>query len=211
MSGHLARIGALLTVLALAIPAQVWADAPDAEDATDAKTHDFELDAFLAATWFPKALAVDAGVDSDRTIGIGGAISLAYRGPFFLYPFVDIGFYNLASSTIHPVSKLGHISSDSIDNGINAWTFTFGPGLDYGVMRFRLAVGFNRLEISTSGKDFDDSANAGGFTTGLQIAGAIMRNERFRLNVEGRWAYFMYAGSTAFMLGISGGADLFSW
>ena len=45
----------------------------------------------------------------------------------------------------------------------------------------------------------------------VHIAGAIARNERFRLNVEGRWAYFMYAGSTALMLGLSGGADLFSW
>lgn len=205
MNGRLTRVAAILSVLSFATPAFAEASGEDVD------THAFELGAFLSATWLPKGLAVDAGVASDRTVGFGGALTLSYRGPFFLYPFIDLGFYNLAASSIHPVDKTGGISADTIDNSLNAWTFMFGPAVDVGVMRFRLPVGFNRLEISVDGKDFDDDVYAAGFVTGLHVAGSVARTKTFRLNVEGRITYMMYAGSTFFALGISGGADLFTW
>jgi hypothetical protein len=200
---------ALLALFALSSPTRVSAET-SAEAGEPKSRYSFELGAFLTATWYPKDLAVEGGVVSDRQIGFGGSLSLAYRGPFFLYPFLDIGFFNLAQSTIHPVSRLG-ISGDEVENALNAWTFLFGPGLDTGPMRFRLGVGLNRLETSMEGKNFSDDASAAGFVTSLMISGAVFRAGPFRLNVEGRTTYFMYATGIAFALGISGAADVFSW
>jgi hypothetical protein len=221
VNGHLARASVLLALLTLFTPAAAGAQAQDTPAATE--VHDaavaagqpsryaFELGGFLMATWFPKPLAVDAGVDSDRTIGFGGSISLAYRGPFFLYPFIDVGFYNLAQTTIHPVTHFGGVSGDSVDNSLSAWTFMIGPGVDVGPMRFRGGVGMNKLQTSMTGKNFDDDASALGFLTSLNVSGSVLRTPGFRLNVEGRFTYFMYAGGTVFALGVSGAGDVISW
>jgi hypothetical protein len=208
MNGRLPCVGALLALL---IPASVMAQTSvEAETPKAAARYGFELGAFLTATWLPKDLAVEGGVESDRTIGVGGSLSLAYRGPFFLYPFLDVGYFNLAESTIHPVTRLG-VSDDTVENALNAWTFSFGPGVDVGAMRFRLAVGLNKLNTSMQGKDFDDSASAAGFLTGLQVAGALLRSGAFRLNIEGRATYFVYATTIFFALGISGSFDVITW
>jgi hypothetical protein len=208
VNGYLTRLGLILTALTILTPASASAQSTAAEDG--AKTHAFELGAFLTATWLPKGLAVDAGVQSDRNIGFGGAISLAYRGPFFLYPFIDIGFFNLADSTINPVTQLG-LSDDTVENSLYAWTFTFGPGVDVGPMRFRGGVGMNRLETSVKGPDFEDDIAALGFVTSLQVSGALARTDTFRLNAEGRITYLVYAGAVMFALGVSGAADVISW
>jgi hypothetical protein len=211
VSGYLQRISALFALLALLTPASALAETAEAETGKAVSHYAFELGAFLTATWFPKNLAVEAGVDSDRTIGFGGALSLAYRGPFFLYPYVDIGYFNLAESSIHPVSRLGVVSDDIVENSLNAWTFTFGPGVDVGAMRFRLGVGMNSLLTSTQGNDFDDDITALGFLTSLQVSGSVLRSGPFRLNVEGRMTYFVYATAVVFALGFSGAADVISW
>jgi len=211
VNGYLPRISALLALLALLTPVSALAESAEAETGKTGSHYAFELGAFLTATWLPKDLAVDDGIDSDRTIGFGGALSLAYRGPFFLYPYIDIGFFNLAESTIRPVSRLGVVSADTVENSLDAFTFTFGPGVDVGAMRFRLGVGMNRLLTSTQGKDFDDDITAHGFLTSLQVSGAVLRKGPFRLNVEGRMTYFVYATQVFFALGISGAADVISW
>jgi hypothetical protein len=216
VNGRLQRACVLCALLALFAPASAQAETavvPSAQagPGQTPSRYGFELGAFLTATWLPKGLAVDAGIESDRNIGFGGALSLAYRGPFFLYPFLDIGYFNLAQSTIHPVTRLGGVSADSVENTLNAWTYTFGPGLDVGPMRFRLGVGLNTLLTSMQGKDFDDDATALGFLTGLSVSGAVLRSGAFRLNIEGRTTYFVYAATVMLALGVSGSFDVLSW
>jgi hypothetical protein len=225
VTGHRRLTSALLAFLALVTPVSVLAApsegaaaapsaAPEASaTATTGKTpnHHFELGAFLGASWTPRPLAVEAGVVSDRVFGVVGSVSLAYRGPFFMYPFIEVGYYDISSTTLHPVSSLGTISSAKVENHLGTWTFQIGPGVDVGPMRFRLAWGVYDHIQSSKGPDFNDKLSSIGFTTSLVVSCAVLRTPGFRLNVEAKGSTLTYTGSALFALGVSGAGDFLSW
>ena len=201
---HLTRLGVLLAAVAVLAPS-----AARAESEGGTKYH-FELGAFLSATWYPSPLGVDAGVVDDRVFGYGGALSLAYRGPYFLYPFLEAGYFDLASSTIHPLTRTG-ISSDRVENGITTWSFMAGPGMDFGMLRFRIGLGLIANDIVSEGSGFKDDHTAYGLINCLQVSAFPYRTTGFRLGVELRAARLIYLGSSFMALGISGAGDWLSW
>lgn len=204
MIAQLTRIAAVLAAFALLAPALARADTP-----SDKRYH-FELGAFASATWLPEPLAVDAGVVSDRIFGFGGALSLAYRGPYWLYPFLDVGYFNLASSTIHPLTRTG-ISNARVENSMSTWMVMAGPGFDYGLMRFRIGVGLHFNLMDAQGSGFHDTQKANGLLNCLEIAAYPFRTTGFRLGLELRAARLIYTGSTVIALGVSGAGDWLSW
>jgi hypothetical protein len=225
VTGLLRPTSALLAFLALATPVSVMAAPADSAGAAPAATseantaaksdkapdHHFEVGLFVGAGWTPRALAVDAGVVSDRVFGLGGSVTLAYRGPFFMYPFFEVGYYDQSATTLHPVSSLGLISPDKIENHLATWTFQVGPGVDIGPVRFRLAWGMYDHIQSSKGPDFHDKVASLGFITSLFVSCAVLRNSALRLNIEGKGSTLTYTGSTFFALGVSGAADFLSW
>jgi hypothetical protein len=225
VTGQPTSVGVILAFLAFSAPVSVLAAPSDAAapaSATDTHEykaekaiveppgHHFEVDLLLAASWFPKELAVEAGVVSNRVFGFGGALSLAYRGPFFLYPFIDVAYFNLAASTIHPITRLG-VASGTVEDTLAVWTFSAGPAVDIGCVRLRLSVGISDLLQSAKGPTFDDQLHTIGFVNTLTVNVAVLRKETLRLNVEARGAHMVYSGSSFFVLGLSGAWDFANW
>jgi hypothetical protein len=223
VTGQLPSAGVILALLAFSAPV-LAAPAADAAPASTADVHEykaekaiveppghhFEVDLLLAASWFPKALAVEAGAVSNRNFGFGGALSLAYRGPFFLYPFIDVAYFDLAASTIHPVTRLG-ASTDRVEDHLAVWTFSAGPAVDIGCVRVRLSVGISDLLQSAKGPTFKDELHTIGFVNTLTVNVAVVHKETLRLNVELRGAHLVYSGSSFFTLGLSGAWDFANW
>jgi hypothetical protein len=201
-----ASAAATTSVAASAAPTP---DVGDSEQA-EAPTHHLELGASLSGTWMRRPLALDAGVVSDRVVGYGANISLAYRGPFFLYPFIEVGFYDLASSTIHPVTSL-NISADEVENSLSVQTYTVGPGVDVGALRVRASVGIVSNAVSSKGPDFDDERSAVGFVNSLFVSAFLLRTPGFRLGAEARVSYMAYSSTTFIAIGVSGAGDMLSW
>lgn len=198
---------------AAAPAAEKAAAGPESADAppSDQITHHLEIGVALSGTWMSRPLALGrAGVESDRIIGYGASASLAYRGPFFLYPFFELGYFNLASSTVHPVTNL-RISNEEVENSISSWTWSIGPGVDVGAMRFRLGLGLVFNEISSKGRDFDDERTAGGFVNSLLVSGYLLRKPGFRLGIEGRASYMPYSSTLFLAVGVGGAGDAISW
>jgi hypothetical protein len=225
VTGRAQWTGAILALLAFSAPVSVFAAPSDAASAPAAPSsapsaaepanaakpdHHFDVALLLAASWFPRELGVEAGVVSTRSVGFGGAVSLAYRGPFFLYPFIDVGYYDLAASVIHPVMQLG-LSSDKVHDHLAVWTYSAGVGTDFGPVRLRLSVGISNLLQSAKGPTFDDKLNSIGFANTLSVNVAVLRTQTLRLNLEARGTRLVYSGSSFFVLGVSGAYDFANW
>ena len=170
-------------LLAIALAAATSAQAADPQPAP-VEHSAWELDAFVGygqmAFPFPDTAALNWWNG-----GPAFALGVAYRGPHFTHPFLDISWIPVLSSGQNaylPGSNTGTVSSSSS----SALGLAIGPGWDIDWFRVRVGVGLYDVFVSSTVNGVTNSTSA--VTIGFMAAlGAqVWRPDPFALGVEAR-------------------------
>lgn len=177
--------------LALALLASSAARAEEAKPAAgEAKgaLRAWELDAFLGygQLAFP---AMDTSTQTWSNGGPGFALTVAYRGPHFTHPFLDLSYVPIMSSG-SSVYLPGGLPGATAFASNSSWALglVLGPGWDIDWFRFRAGVGLYSVNVETAvlGQTNTSSKATIGF---LAAAGVLVwKADPFALGVEARLA-----------------------
>jgi hypothetical protein len=173
-------------VLATAARGAEAQSAPPGDAPSAPPTHAWELDAFVGygQIAFP-------GLDDSTAWSNGGvafALSVAYRGPHFTHPFLDISYVPIVSSG-RPVYVPGSPTLWS-DSSSYALGFILGPGWDVDWFRIRAGLGlyFVNVKSEVAGTSSSSSQATLGFL--VSASALVWRPEPFALGIEVRLAPF---------------------
>ena len=169
------------------LAASFAARAEEARPAAVQVTQAWELDAFLGygqLAW----PAMDTSTQTWANGGPGFALGVAYRGPHFTHPFLDLSYVPIISSG-RPVYLPG-VPGQAAFASNSSWALGLivGPGWDIDWFRLRAGVGFYSVNVETTvqGQTNSSSKVALGF---LAAAGVLLwKPDPFALGVEARVA-----------------------
>jgi len=175
--------------LALALVASSAARAEESKPAAGEKAlHVWELDAFAGygQLAFP---AMDTSTQTWANGGPGFALTVAYRGPHFTHPFLDLSYVPIISSG-RSVYIPGGIPGGTAFASNSSWAlgFVLGPGWDIDWFRFRAGVGFYSVKVETTVLDQTNTSSKA--TIGFLAAAGVLvwKAEPFALGLEARLA-----------------------
>ena len=174
---------ALLLAFALAAATNVHAAEPQAAPAP-AEHSAWELDAFvgygqLAFPW------PDTSAYSWWNGGPAVALSVAYRGPHFTHPFVDISWVPVLSSGKSSYMPFTN-GTAATSNSSSALGLAIGPGWDIDWFRVRAGVGLYNVSVKSTVDGVSNSASALSIGFMGALAAQVWRPEPFGLGVEFR-------------------------
>jgi hypothetical protein len=147
------------------------------------------------------------GVISTRQGGGALAVSLAYRSPYLLTPFVDVAYYPLYERA--RVVDLGSLGGRATASGsLVAVGFMGGLALD--LFRIRVRVGVGTYDVITHSNVAASSIGAAESDFGYLFAldGTVLQTARFRLGLETRAAFVVEANVVALGMGLTMSGDL---
>jgi opacity protein-like surface antigen len=175
--------------LVIALAASV-ARAQEPAVAADGPTpHAWELDGFAGygqLAW----PALDTASTTWSNGNAAFALAVAYRGPHFTHPFVELSYLPIVASgaavRVVGTSDLAPVTTSFASNSSWAWGLAVGPGFDLGRFRLRGGIGFYDVLVRTTvaGQTNTSSGVHLGF---LAAAGAMVwQPDPFALGVEAR-------------------------
>jgi len=120
----------------------------------------WELDAGLGYGQILYPTSDTAAVTSTMG-GAGFAATVAYRGPHFTHPFVDLGYVPILSSEkqVDVTAPDGSTSSVAADSSSSALGLVIGPGWDVDWFRLRVGIGVYDVFVSTTVDGATNSAS----------------------------------------------------
>jgi hypothetical protein len=174
----------LAAALAFATVAHAAEPAPAGPAPAAAKPYAWELDAFvgygqLAFPW------PDTSAMTWWNGGAGFAVSVAYRGPHFTHPFLDISYapiFNSGRNVYEPATNTTTFAS----NSSSALGLVIGPGWDIDWFRLRVGLGLYSVSVKSTVNGSTDSTSVTGIGFLVSAAAMIWRPEPFGLGVEAR-------------------------
>jgi hypothetical protein len=195
---------ALGLLLALALPLAARADEPPPEA--------WELDAFAG---YGRLLwpTMDTTGQTSSSGGPGFSLTVAYRGPHFTHPFLDIAYVPILSSSrdVTLPGTGGPGTTSSASNLSWAWGFLVGPGWDVRWFRLRAGVGVYDVMARTT---VADQTNTGSqLSVGFLAAASalVWRSEPFAVGIEARLVALQSPTSgiyqTSWQIGVTGRWD----
>lgn len=192
-------VAALLVPLVLAQPAS-------AEPAKKA----LEVGAFGGHSWMLRVHTENESRSWKRNGGEAFAGYALYRSPYFLAPFVDVGYFPLyASQESREVgAPFGTLRST---NSMATWSFMAGPAFDVWRLRFRAGMGayYLRVRSTVLGETVTPSELNGGYM--FAASGWLLRQSRLRVGLEARVGLIVEADTPLFALGATLGGDALTW
>jgi hypothetical protein len=162
------------------------ADPKPEPKAKAAPRHFWELDLFAGygQIGYP---AVDTSSTTWWNGGPGFALSVAYRGPHFTHPFLDISYVPIISSGRHAYDpRTGGTLYAS--NSSSALGLIIGPGFDISWFRIRAGLGLYSVSVKTTVDGVENKASQTSLGFLVSAAGMVWRPEPFALGVEARLA-----------------------
>jgi hypothetical protein len=169
-----------------AAPAPAPAEPKPASKAKGAPRHFWELDPFAGygQIGYP---AVDTSSTTWWNGGPGFALSVAYRGPHFTHPFLDIAYVPIISSGRHAYDpRTGGTLYAS--NSSSAIGLIIGPGFDISWFRIRAGLGLYSVSVRTTVDGVENKASQTSLGFLVSAAGMVWRPDPFALGVEARLA-----------------------
>jgi hypothetical protein len=180
------------------------AASPPAE--TPAPRHVIEVGVAGLYERMTTSVANGAGTISSQRGGNGLALSVTYRSPFFLSPFLDVAYYPLYASA--RAVDLGTLGGRATATGsLAAVAFMAGPALD--VFRFRLRAGVGTHDVIVRSTVLGQTTHAAESDMGYLLAldGYLLQTERLRIGLELRAAFIIEADVTTVGIGITMAGD----
>lgn len=172
-------------LLALALAAASTAHAAEPQAAAEPAEHSaWELDAFvgygqLAFPW------PDTGALSWWNGGPAVALGVAYRGPHFTHPFLDLSWVPVLSSGATTYLP-GTNGTATASNSSSALGLAIGPGWDIDWFRVRAGVGLYSVSSKSTVDGVTNSTSAVSIGFMGALAAQVWRPEPFGLGVEVR-------------------------
>lgn len=168
----------------------------------------FEVSSVLGASYVTGEPL--SGAISDRRVGLAGAIRIRYRNPYFLAPFVDVG-YALLSSGAARIAAGEPDAGRVVSNHLGAWHVGAGVSLD--VLRLRLGLAATAyvfgLRSSLAGVTSRTDSLAFGPLASASLR--LIRASRFHMGVDAIAHMAPQAGIHYFTLGLSMHGDVIAW
>jgi opacity protein-like surface antigen len=181
-------VKAILATLALVVAAPVLAAEPPPGSQT-VEHSAWELDLFVGygQQLYP---APKSSTDGWWNGGPAFAIDVAYRGPHFTHPFLELSWVPILSSG-QAVYLPGTNGTSSVSNSANALGLVIGPGWDIDWFRVRVGIGGYDVMTSTTVDGVKDSSS--GIVIGYMaaLAAQVWRPDPFALGIEARFVGLM--------------------
>lgn len=143
----------------------------------------------------------------------GGEAFAAYalfRSPYFLSPWVDVGYFPLYASqeTREVGPPFGTLHST---NSLTTLAFTAGPAFDVWRLRIRAGMGAYRLQVRSTvlGETITPSELDGGYV--FALSGWFLMRSRVRVGLEARLGLIVEADLPFLALGATVGGDALTW
>ncbi len=120
--------------------------------------------------------------------GPGFAATVAYRGPHFTHPFVDLGYVPILSSRkqVNVSARDGSTSAVEADSSSYALGLVIGPGWDIDWFRLRVGVGVYDVFASTTVDGATNSASTLELGFLASAAALVWRPDPFTFGFETR-------------------------
>ena len=185
-------IAALLAAYAAraeASPPAAAAPAAEAKPAPEPSAWELDLFAGYGQLAYP---ALDMANVTWSNGGPGFALTVAYRGPHFTHPFLDLSYVPIISSGqyVNVSGPGGTPTTTFASNSSYALGFLVGPGWDVDWFRLRVGVGMYSTHVSTTVEGVTNSVSQVGLGFTGHAAAFLWRPEPFALGVEGRVVAF---------------------
>jgi hypothetical protein len=149
--------------------------------------HRWELDAGLGygQILYP---AIDTAAVTSTMGGPGFAATVAYRGPHFTHPFVDLAYVPILSSRkqVDVSAPDGSIRTVAADSSSYALGLVIGPGWDVDWFRLRVGVGVYDVVVSTTVDGATNSASTLELGFLASTTALVWRPDPFALGFEAR-------------------------
>lgn len=189
------------------------AHAESTQFTSSATRHHLELGGSALLSFIQGELAYPEYAISDRTVGGGLALNIAYRSPYFLFPFLDVSYLWLSDNR-QQVPGVDGASPTIVDNSMNGLFAYVGPATALGPVRLQLGFGAKILfrHTTVSGPSSSTSNPVDASLSALLSAGFdLVRMKNFSAAIEGR-AYIVpsFSGSI-FAMGMTGRGNVLSW
>ncbi len=155
---------------------------------------------------------LDRTHELSRFLG-GGTLAggILYRPPYFVAPFVDVGYYPLYAS--RNAVDLGPDAGGRAVATSSLAAVGFVAGLAADVWRLRMKLGAALYDVmvrsSVLGQSVRSSEIDGGYL--LAIAGDVVRTERVHVGVELRVGFIVGADTTFVAIGSTLGGKAIAW
>lgn len=115
------------------------------------------------------------------------ALSVAYRGPHFTHPFIDISYVPILSSGQYTYVT-GTNASSYASNSLYGLGFIIGPGWDVDWFRARVGLGLYNVTSSSTVNGVTSTASAMSIGFLVSAAALVWRPDPFAVGVEARLA-----------------------
>ncbi len=169
-----------------------------------------ELGAFGGHSFMLRVHTEDEERDWSRNGGEVFAGYALYRSPYFLSPYVDVGYFPLyASQESREVGPpFGTLHSTS---SLTTWGFVAGPAFDVWRLRFRAGMGAYRVQVRSTvlGETITTSELDGGYM--FAASGWFLLRSRVRVGLEARLGLIVEADIPLLALGATIGGDALTW
>lgn len=141
---------------------------------------------------------------STRNGGIAVAVTAAFRSPYFLAPFVDVGYYPIVASD--RALDLGGQRAVVL-NRLWAFGFVGGAAIDVWKLRGRFGVGAYDVVTSTDTPDAHSTVSELDFGYLASVTFHPLVRDRFRVGIEARAGLMVEAETRIVTLGATLGGD----
>jgi hypothetical protein len=182
---------ALLVAAALATASQAAAAEP---------VHSLEVSLLVATSYTFADVAYPTQALIDRKVGMGGSLSIAYKTPYVLFPFLDVSYFDLARAS---VPALGLDGAPLVHDALAGWFAYAGAGSDLGPLRLKLGLGFDVLQRTSEAGGLRNAVSSLDLGAVLAPSLRLVRRSRFATSLEGRYYYSPASGNSFMALGLS--------
>lgn len=141
--------------------------------------------------------------------GLALAFALSYRSPYFLAPFLEGGYSSIYQNEQSFITVEGQEAMSQ--NRLRGLFLVGGPGVEFWRMRVRAGIGVTNLMVSSKVLGQTLSSHELDMTYSAAVAGALIRQPRFQVGLEGRLLMIIEGQTWVGTLGLTVGADFLRW
>lgn len=177
-----------------------------AEGATAAPRHAIEIGVTQLFAVTATSPGDTTGTVFTRRAGSAVGLSVVYRTPYFLSPFIDVTYYPLYERT--RFVDLGAAGGRATaDGSLSAVGFIGGLALD--LSRLRLRAGVGTYDVLVRSSVLGATSHAAESDMGYLVAldGYLFKAPRFRVGLEVRAAFIVEADVTSVGIGLTFSGD----
>jgi hypothetical protein len=168
-----------------------------------------EVDVSAAYSFLVSSRDSNGTALSRRNGGPGAAVSVSFRSPYFLSPFLDLSFHPLYASTdlFDLDAALGGPTVQR--SSLLAFGLIAGAAFDYSLLRLRAGIGLSDVLLRSRSGAL--RASEWDMTYFLSASGFVLKWGRVKFGLESRVGFIADARLSFVTIGLVAGGDAVRW